>query len=143
MVRSAVYSFTLLCVAYGVCEACFWVVLPLATLFGGLAIFGLFCIVGAWGLVVRNTLGKGLANLVQVLLHVYKDGAPSTFHSWRYALGVASMLIVVFVVLPPLFHLHLIGSSWVDSFFGRLTAVILAIASLPNSIKELPEGKSG
>lgn len=141
MMRKVVYSFTLLFLAYGVAEACFWAAFPVATLFGGLGIFGISCFVGVWALLLKIVFATGLANVPRALMHTYKDGAPSAFRTWRYALGIIVMLIVLVVVLPSLFHLRLLGMSWVtpeQSFLSRLTAIFLAVIALPGLKKDTP-----
>ena len=148
--RTAVYSFTLLWVAYGLVEASYWAFFPIALLGGGLAaLFGgalwvgkLFTVLTAliWLILVMGLLGKVMLYLGRALRQTFRDGAPSSFYSWRYALAVVAILIVVFAVLPSWLGLHVSSLPWFGSpnlsFLGRMSTVILAIAALPNQKPE-------
>lgn len=141
--RAAVYSFTLLCVAYGLVEACYWAIFPLA-LFSGVLGGGkliTFLIIGVWVLLVIGMVGKVMFYLGRALRQAFQDGIPNTFRSWRYALAIMAMVIVFFAVLPSWFGVRLNDLPWLGSpilsFIGRLSAVLLAIAALPNSTHDL------
>ena len=149
--RTAVYSFTLLCVAYGLVEASYWAFFPIAlfsgalvTLFGGTLLAGKLSTVlpiVVWFLLAIGLLGKVMFYLSRALRQTLKKGAPSEFHSWRYILAIIVMIIVVFAVLPSWFGLHVSELPWFGSsslsFIGRLTSVSLAVVALPNSIHSL------
>ncbi len=149
--RTAVYSFTLLCVAYGLVEASFWAYFPIALFGGGLvALFGgalwvekLFTVltIVVWLLLVIGLVGKVMLYLGRALRQTFREGAPSEFHSWRYALAIVAIVIVAFAVLPSWLGLRVSDLPWLGSrslsFIGRLTSVLLAIAALPNPSRGL------
>jgi hypothetical protein len=144
--RTAVYSFTLLCVAYGLVEASFWAYFPIALFGGGLvAFFGgvpwaekLFFVLTliVWLVLVIGLVGKVMLYLGRALRQTFREGTPSEFHSWRYALAITAIVIVAFAVLPSWLGLLMSDLPWFGSrtlsFTGRLTSVLLAIAALPN-----------
>jgi hypothetical protein len=136
--RTAAYSFTLLCIAYGIAEASFWSIFPIALFFGilGAGKFSTVMTAVVWLLLVIGLAGKIMRYLGCGLYQALKEGAPTDFHSWRYALAIMAIAIVVLAVLPSWLGLQVNGFSWFGSpalsFFGRLTSVLLAIAALPS-----------